>query len=64
MSKKEEERARFRCPKCGVIWVYHEPECIICKSRGIPLNKRAERILKNTGGMENIPGGKENNRVV
>ena len=47
MSKKEEERPRFRCPQCGAIWVYHEPICIICKSRGTPLNKRAERLLKN-----------------
>lgn len=46
---KENERARWRCPKCNAVWVYHEPRCIICGTIGIALNKRAERILKNRG---------------
>lgn len=46
MSKKEQARPRFRCPNCGVIWVYHETICIVCKTRGIPLNDRAERLIR------------------
>lgn len=48
MSKKEQERPRFRCDKCGCIWVYHEPMCIVCGTLGTALNKRAERILRKT----------------
>ncbi len=55
MSKKEQERPRFRCDKCGCIWVYHEPICIVCGAQGIALNKRAERILKK-GVMKNDRG--------
>lgn len=46
MSKKVYTRPRFLCPKCGCIWVYHEPICIICKAQGRPLNARAERIIR------------------
>lgn len=40
MSKKEQERPRFRCDKCGCIWVYHEPMCIVCGTLGTALNKK------------------------
>ena len=50
MSKKEDERPRFRCDKCGCIWAYHEPMCIVCGTLGMALNKRAERIIKNYRG--------------
>lgn len=53
MSKKEDERPRFRCPKCYAVWVYHEPMCIVCGTQGIALNKRAERILNNYRGDRN-----------
>lgn len=46
MSKKEDERPRFRCPKCYAVWVYHEPICIVCGVLGVALNMKAERILR------------------
>jgi uncharacterized OB-fold protein len=52
MSKKEQERPRFRCDKCGCIWVYHEPMCIVCGTLGTALNKRAEWILRKVQRSE------------
>ena len=46
MSKKENTRPRFLCPKCGAAWVYHEARCIVCGTQGRPLNARAERIIR------------------
>ena len=42
----------FQCDKCGCIWVYHEPMCIVCGTLGTALNKRAERILRKTQRSE------------
>lgn len=41
-------RPRFRCPKCGQVWVSdHEPVCIICdEAVGEALNEGAEKLLK------------------
>ena len=40
-------RPRFRCPKCGQVWVSdHEMICIICVTAvGEPLNAGAEKLI-------------------
>lgn len=64
MSKKSDERPRWRCHSCGAAWVYHSPECVICGLVGSALNKRAERILRryreeSNEDKESVKRGKE-----
>jgi rubrerythrin len=49
-SKKNTPRPRWHCRKCGMLWVNHDPVCIICKIPGTPLNEGAEKVLNKRGG--------------
>lgn len=52
--KKNQPRPRWYCPKCGMLWVNHEPICIICHICGTALNESAEKVLRKINDEKNV----------